>query len=239
LPITVFMAEKIERDASMDGKILIESEIKVVTGLHIGGSSVFSAIGAVDSPVAADPYTHQPIIPGSSLKGKLRSLLARSLSSDGGRHKPENDDPVILRLFGCHSPIVLSRLQFADAFVSNAKDFDQIGLTEIKFENTIDRMTSIANPRQIERVSAGVRFACRIAYTLENPDQIEADFACLVRGMKLLQMDYLGGHGTRGSGRVSFQNIRLKFLDTNLSPETCSRLEALFKDVEEYELFSV
>lgn len=66
----------------MYGKILIRCDLIVRTGMHIGGSSAFSAIGAVDSPVVRDPYTGLPIVPGSSLKGKLRTLLARSLCQD-------------------------------------------------------------------------------------------------------------------------------------------------------------
>lgn len=64
----------------MFGKLIIECRIRVVTGLHIGGSDSFSFIGAVDSPVITDPYTQQPIIPGSSLKGKIRTLLSRVYS---------------------------------------------------------------------------------------------------------------------------------------------------------------
>ena len=66
----------------MYGKLLIRCELEVVTGLHIGDSSAFSAIGAVDSPVVRDPLSSLPIIPGSSLKGKLRTLLARSRCQD-------------------------------------------------------------------------------------------------------------------------------------------------------------
>ncbi len=64
----------------MYSKLLIEGTIEVVTGMHIGGNDAFSAIGAVDKPVIKDSRTQEPIIPGSSLKGKLRTLLARSLS---------------------------------------------------------------------------------------------------------------------------------------------------------------
>lgn len=223
----------------MSGKLIIKCQIKVLTGLHIGDSGVFSPIGAVDSPVVADPMTHRPILPGSSLKGKLRSLLVRSLCEKPC--KVENDPAQIKRLFGAHSPaIVPARLQFADAFVSNADDFRGIGLTEIKFENTIDRMTSRANPRQIERVVPGVEFACRIAYTLEGgTDEIKEDLKLLAKGMRLLQLDYLGGHGTRGSGRVSFKKILLEPVECSLSEECRREIEAMFKEVEAYELFAV
>ena len=66
----------------MYGKIVIRCELKVLTGMHIGASGAFSAIGAVDSPVVRDPMTQKPILPGSSLKGKLRTMLARSLCRD-------------------------------------------------------------------------------------------------------------------------------------------------------------
>lgn len=66
----------------MYGKIIIHCVLTVKTGLHIGDSSAFSAIGAVDSPVVRDPYTNRPIIPGSSLKGKIRTLLVRSKCKD-------------------------------------------------------------------------------------------------------------------------------------------------------------
>ena len=58
----------------------------------------------------------------------------------------------------------------------------------------------------------------------------------LAKGMKLLQMDYLGGHGTRGSGRVSFQNFHLKNFEAVLDT---SALEDIFKEVETYELLPV
>ena len=160
----------------MYGKIIIHCVLTVKTGLHIGDSSAFSAIGAVDSPVVRDPYTNRPIIPGSSLKGKIRTLLVRSKCKDI-EHMPDHkdDDSAILRLFGSAAPVKRSRLQFADCFVSNASDFASIGLTEVKAENTINRQSSQANPRQIERVTAGVQFGCTIVYDIENSSELTPD----------------------------------------------------------------
>ncbi len=225
----------------MYDKLIVKSHIKILTGMHIGGSSVFSAIGAVDSPVARDPYTHQPIIPGSSLKGKLRTLLSRSLSS-GKRCNPADDPEIVKRLFGCHQPdILLARLQFSDCFVAqeSVEQYRNVGLTEIKWENTINRITAVANPRQIERVLPGVCFVCRIAYTIEQEEQIEEDLQALAKAMKLLQMDYLGGHGTRGSGRISFEQIQVAGPGHVLTEERLTALQAIFKDVESYDLLSV
>lgn len=223
----------------MYGKILIRCDLIVCTGMHIGGSSAFSAIGAVDSPVVRDPYTGLPIVPGSSLKGKLRTLLARSLCQDI-ENMPDlsADDARILRLFGSAEPVRRSRLQFADAFLTNAEALSSKGVrvTEVKTENTISRANAQANPRQIERVIAGAAFGVSIVYDVTDPAQVEEDLALLAKGMKLLQMDYLGGHGSRGSGRVSLKNFALKSYG---APVELDSLKALFDEVDSYELFSV
>lgn len=61
-------------------KIKFSAQIRLETGLHIGASNAFAAIGAIDSPVIKDPITNLPIIPGSSLKGKMRTLLAKGIT---------------------------------------------------------------------------------------------------------------------------------------------------------------
>ena len=238
----------------MYGKMIIKSKLKVLTGLHIGGSNVFSPIGAVDSPVVRDPLTNKPIVPGSSLKGKMRTLLARAMKNDkkdfkSGMPEITDDLPEIKRLFGSHSPqIIKSRLQFADAFVCNEDEMFNIGLTEIKFENTISRNTATANPRQIERVISGVKFDVKITYEYANESasvektkaELTEDMNNIAKAMKLLQMDYLGGHGTRGSGRVSFEEIELQpfFCDKELE-QLLPDLIPIFKGVESYELLDM
>ena len=218
----------------MYGKIVIHCDMKVMTGLHIGASGAFSAIGAVDSPVIRDPMTHLPIVPGSSLKGKLRTLLARSLCRDI-EHMPDydHDDPVILRMFGAAKPVMRSRLQFSDAFVTNADRFTEVSMTEVKTENGINRMTSVANPRQIERVVAGVIFGVRVIYDIIREDEVLEDLEKLAHAMKLLQLDYLGGHGSRGSGRVAFDRFRFEQFSCDIPADT---LRTIFEKVENYEL---
>lgn len=216
-------------------KIIIQFDLEVKTGMHIGGSSTFSAIGAVDSPVIRDPLTGRPIVPGSSLKGKLRTLLARSYARDIEKMPDfKNDNAVVLRMFGSTS--ARSRLQFADAFVSNAEAMKAVGLTEVKSENVIKRVNSEAMPRQIERVNAGTVFAETIVYDVMDQAQMEQDLSELARAMKLLQMDYLGGHGSRGSGRVSLKNFRVSAFGEKVD---CEALNRLFDEVAEYELFAV
>ena len=221
----------------MYGKLLIQCQLVVCTGMHIGDSSAFSAIGAVDSQVVRDPLTGLPIVPGSSLKGKLRTLLARSLSGDI-QNMPRHDDDYerVKRLFGSSDPVRAARLQFADCFVSNAAEMRRVGITEVKAENGINRANSVANPRFIERVSRGTTFGVKIVYDIADEKQVDEDLALLAKGMKLLQLDYLGGHGTRGSGRVSLRNFNITPFEAELNTE---KLKALFQEVEEYELLPV
>ena len=216
-------------------KYLIRCTLVVRTGMHIGGSAAFSAIGAVDSPVVRDPYTGQPIVPGSSLKGKLRTLLARSLCKDiEDMPDCDADNGNILRLFGSAAPVRRSRLQFSDAFVTNASRMAAIGLTEVKAENGISRSNGGANPRQIERVVAGTEFGVNIVYDATEPDQTREDLALLAKGMKLLQLDYLGGHGSRGSGRVSLLDFHVTDCETGAEDKA---LTGLFDEVANYELY--
>ena len=216
-------------------KILIQFDLEVVTGMHIGGSSTFSAIGAVDSPVIRDALTGRPIVPGSSLKGKLRTLLARSFAKDIQQMPDFKDDqPLVRRMFGSTS--ARSRLQFADAFVRNVEQMKAVGLTEVKSENVIKRLTSEAMPRQIERVNPGTIFAETIVYDVCDEEEMQEDLKLLAKSMKLLQMDYLGGHGSRGSGRVSLKNFRIQDFGGKVD---CAQLQKLFDEVAGYELFSV
>ena len=67
---------------SLRGKLLITGTIKLETGMHIGASNDFAPIGSVDTPFIRDVVTQEPIIPGSSIKGKLRTLLAKSHCND-------------------------------------------------------------------------------------------------------------------------------------------------------------
>lgn len=80
-------------------KIQITGTIEVLTGMHIGGSSTFAAIGAVDSPVIKDVITGYPMIPGSSLKGKMRTLLAKAYN-ESVANNPNQDCERIKRVFG-------------------------------------------------------------------------------------------------------------------------------------------
>jgi CRISPR-associated protein Csm3 len=86
-------------------------------------------------------------------------------------------------------------------------------LTEIKFENTINRLTAVANPRQLERVPAGAEFTFKLVYNVEKPEELEEDIMHLGYGIALLEDDYLGGHGSRGYGRIEISELKVEYVD--------------------------
>ena len=201
----------------MISKIEIKAELEIVTGMHIGGTNEFAAIGAIDSPVVRDVITRKPMLPGSTLKGKLRTLLSRQYSESYMPVKTKDDPQIVKRLFGSSvdAEYRTARLCFSDSILANEDEIKRLGAaraTEVKFENTIDRITAVANPRQIERVIPGCKFNISIIYNVISDEQIEEsemeeDFKALKDAFKLLEYDYIGGNGTRGYGKVRFNNV--------------------------------
>ena len=201
--------------------------------MHIGGSTAFAAIGAIDSPVIRDALTNLPIIPGSSLKGKLRTLLAKQYNI--GIKSPDDDSENICRLFGTSkkNAIRASRILFSDMIMTNAeelRDMDVQSLTEVKFENSINRQTAVANPRQIERVIRGAKFELDCIYEAENEEEIIDDIKLLAEGMKLLEYDYIGGSGSRGYGKIKFLNVLPIVVVGKVNDEILKQLEEIFKN---------
>ena len=91
----------------------------------------------------------------------------------------------------------------------------------------INRATSVANPRQIERVPAGTKFAFQLVYTVIDETELEEDLKTLRAGIKLLELDYLGGHGTRGYGRVAIENINVTTFPDDVT--LCKRCEVILQ----------
>jgi CRISPR-associated protein Csm3 len=265
---------------SLLGKITLKSTLIVETGLHIGGGGERLDIGGLDKPVVRDPLTLQPYLPGSSIKGKIRSILERLLNkplnrpggsetfryesddledgyteiitkssgssvfvkyqgaktcplsrvfgSTGGSNcwiakdiaeaqdfkvegKPKSFEGVDhTKVKGRNSP---ARLIVRDAHLSeeSAEQLSKIDtglfMTEWKFENGMDRITAAANPRQLERVPAGAKFDFEMVYTVEDAEQAVEDLQNLAIALAILEDDALGGHGSRGYGKVKFENF--------------------------------
>lgn len=204
---------------TLTGITQIRARLAVVTGLHIGAGDLAMRIGGIDNPVVRHPATEEPYIPGSSLKGKIRALLewtSGAVTSDkplglADRGKPGVEP--ILRLFGVgggdtSTDIGPSRLSIADAPLT--EPFRAPGrnaqVTEAKFENSIHRIQGTAtNPRQTERVVSGTEFAfaASIRRFAGDPDLVQL----FLRGLRLLEMDALGGSGSRGYGKVRFEDL--------------------------------
>ncbi|MFW5700395.1 MAG: type III-A CRISPR-associated RAMP protein Csm3 [Cyclobacteriaceae bacterium] len=192
-------------------KIILAGKITLITGLHIGGAKSSMEIGGIDSPVIKTS-NNVPYIPGSSLKGKIRSLLAKKEGAIN--FKSESDTLKTMFGYADGNKSIISRLIFRDALLDIEhfnNDFERADLaldfSEEKVENTIDRKTgtSIGGLRHIERVPAGAIFYLEIVVNLYDGDN-EQEFKEYIKGaFKLLEDDYLGGSGSRGYGKVKIE----------------------------------
>jgi len=195
-------------------KIKFSTELEIITGLHIGDSSDNVEIGGIDNPVIRRTLDNVPYIPGSSLKGKIRSLLEQIAgSADVGGNDQINE------LFGFAKDNKPSKIIFRDAYMSEASvkqlqesEFTDMPYAEVKFENVIDRGEGTAmHPRQMERIPAGVTFNVEIIINVWDNDGDGIQLIDLLnKGIKALENDYLGGSGSRGYGQVKFGPLEQK-----------------------------
>ena len=223
------------------GKYIIKADLRCITGLHIGGTDEGFEIGGMDNPVIKDPITGYPYIPGSSLKGKIRSLLEwadakvvfdtdKKGNSTGKLCECGTCDICIV--FGCSASTSAkepTRLTVRDSFPKGLYGNDGKILpedqrtetidkwkaylgekiyTEAKTENAIDRLTSEANPRTMERVPADSIFEVEMLFDLYKNEDVQK-LKKIFEGMTLLEDSALGGGGSRGSGKVVFENITI------------------------------
>ena len=216
----------------IDCKIFISGKIIAKTGLHIGGNSVGMSIGSTDNVVVRNPFNNQPYIPGSSLRGKMRSLMERvrgvepeTGECEGGffwdgkaAHPGKNPQSKMAQLFGIaaanekqQQQQTPTRLIVRDAPLScnSLRDLEKaphldMPLTEVKTEVVIDRITAAAMPRQMERVPAGAEFEMELILTLISGDDEDHFLNMVGEGLRLVMADTLGGSGSRGYGQVQF-----------------------------------
>ncbi|MBW9220635.1 type III-A CRISPR-associated RAMP protein Csm3 [Methanothermococcus sp. SCGC AD-155-M21] len=214
----------------LKGKLIIAGKIEAITGLHIGGTAETLKIGGSDNPVIKDK-NGRVFIPGSSLKGKIRSLLEISECSEENNkskgesskseenNKPEEDGnpcgcggcPVCL-IFGPHDSKSIKeprRVIVRDGYIKNVKDTSELyEKLEAKVENTINRVkgTTDQGVRTMERVVAGSEFDYEVIFNIYNEDDKKL-IETFLKGMKLLEDDYLGGNGSRGYGKIKFKDL--------------------------------
>ncbi len=210
----------------------LTARLRLETGLLIGAGDSEMHIGGVDEQVVKHPLTHQPYIPGSSLKGKMRSLL--EWKSGAVQEKPlgltdldrangaqKEAIRAIVQLFGVSGDAQLTeerareigptRLAFWDCELSSAwlAEFESLDLplTEVKSENSINRITSVAvAPRFFERVPAGATFDFRLSLKVLGDEDL---LPTVLAGLRLVELDSLGGSGSRGYGKVKFVDLQV------------------------------
>lgn len=203
---------------------IIKGKIVCKTGLHIGGASDTIDIGGSDNIIIRDAVSNNPFIPGSSLKGKLRFLTELN-DKDSAQSVIDNDGGVSTdksciasKLFGVSAEEGQRELKFPtrtivrDAYPDEEtlklwENDELINGAELKYENTINRIDSSANPRNIERVPKGSKFDFEIIFSVYEDD--DENISYLLDAMRLLEDNYLGGSGSRGFGQIKFENIKL------------------------------
>jgi len=203
--------------------VKLTGTVELLSGLHIGGGDDTMKIGGIDNGVIKDANSDKPYIPGSSLKGKMRSLLEWHIGVVGiGDGMPfnskllnnsifndtstKNNAEILLKLFGDKEGAYgITRINVGDCRLSSSSD-DMV-LSEAKYENVINRQKGTAeHPRQTERVPAGVKFEfdIRVKVIEDEGDKEEELISMVKKGFELIESDYLGGSGSRGYGRVKF-----------------------------------
>lgn len=222
----------------------LRGTLRCLSGLHIGTGRDTVEIGGMDLPVVKNPLTAEPLIPGSSLKGKLRSLLEWHFGKlepsgrpwgwgDAGRYA--DDDPILCVFGGIATDWQggPTRLLVRDASLDPdwARSVTDRGLplTEEKTEVTIDRIRGKAldgGLHNTERVPASALFRFEMNYRVfsvggDGGKADEGRFDTVLLGLRLLELDALGGCGSRGYGRVKFEDLTLDGQDAQ------QRFEAL------------
>lgn len=150
----------------------ISGTITLQSGTRIGGSDDLLQIGGVDLTCIKDPRTNKPYLPGSSLKGKMRSALEKrfgKLKNDKPCGCGEDDCP-ICRIFGPHMNqnhrLGPTRIKIRDAMLIEDSEYE----LEYKTEAIINRgRGSAEHPRPVERVHGG-KFKLQIDFEVYDID---------------------------------------------------------------------
>lgn len=194
-------------------KVIMSGILTTKTGLSIGGTKDDIGIGTSDNPIIKNPLNGQPYIPGSSIKGKMRSLFETAglqKGNDAELCRCGRTDCVVCKMFGAHmntnaksgSPRVL----FRDATLT--PEFERLqNVIEIKTETCIDRATGVAKNgslRQKERVAAGVNFDYEIVILVHDDDDEKELIELVKSGLRMIEATGLGSKITAGYGKVDF-----------------------------------
>ena len=214
----------------------IVGQIELISGLHIGGGNTEMHIGGTDNPVIKNPVTDQPYIPGSSLKGKMRSLMEwragvvgitngrpigfKDLAAPGLDGDQREQGKTILKLFGgapesapdeaLLREIGPTRLAFWDCNMNavwvEKMQENSLLLTEVKMETAIDRIQGVAAAGSL-RNTERVPAGARFDFQLTLRVDLLGE---VLGGLKLLELTGLGGSGSRGYGKIRFAGLAME-----------------------------
>lgn len=205
--------------------IEMKYEIELLDGMRIGGAGGGLEIGGVDPNLMAlkDPVSGQPYIPGSSLKGKLRSTLEKQhgLGREGRPCGCGRRECHVCPVFGAHmntraesgtSRLTVRDARFTGEYAERWRQRLNEGLPvfEEKTENTIDRGRGTAlNPRTQQRVPAGAMFQAEMILKVFDGDRDDVMLNDLKNALAIVErFDSLGAGGSRGSGRIAIHAFR-------------------------------
>jgi len=191
--------------------------IQLLSGLHIGGSKDSVKIGGIDNPVIRNPISNMPYIPGSSLKGRFRMALEvkyNDVSKDEkgvGPSEDTNNSSLVCKLFGNARPQKdrePSRLLFRDANL--LPEFHEYSQGEEKIELKMDRESFKGykgQNRTQERIADGAKFGFEVMIRVFEGDDEPKFKSRIEEAINIVEAEYLGGSGSRGYGKVKFENL--------------------------------
>jgi len=158
------------------GKLILSGDLHCETGLHIGAGKGSLEIGGADNPVVKDAFG-LPYIPGSSLRGRIRSLLENALglttpaelvylSKRKGQevriHQSDRPDDEICLLFG-RNPGRMDRVA-GEALDTRAATPARLAIYDAPLvaesitaqmrENLDDEITEVKSENAIDRITS-------------------------------------------------------------------------------------
>src|SRR5512142_1438734 len=169
-------AHTAQTELKLIGKLILEGVLHCETGLHVGAGKGSLEIGGSDNPVVKDAFG-RPYVPGSSLRGKIRSLLEQSsglavpselvyLSRRKGQevriHQSDRPDDEVCLLFG-RNPGRMERVQGETLETSQATParlavydapLEPESITPQMRENLDDELTEVKSENAIDRITA-------------------------------------------------------------------------------------
>ncbi|MEZ5399405.1 MAG: type III-A CRISPR-associated RAMP protein Csm3 [Bryobacteraceae bacterium] len=231
-----------QTELKLIGKLILEGDLLCETGLHVGAGKGSLEIGGADNPVVKDAFG-RPYVPGSTLRGRLRSLLeqtggltkptelvyvSRRRGQDVRIHQSDRPDDEVCLLFGRSAgrmervtgdPVSAAHATPARLTVSDAP-LDLESITPQMRENLDDELTEVKSENAIDRITsqASPRTLERVPAGARFRIRMVLDILCeedkeLVA--KLVQAMRLLEDDTLGGGG-SRGNGRVRFAGLNL-----------------------